>query len=82
MEKPLSRFFRDVVDEDFSDIYREDEPIIPQIEAFAAKHSISLEQGWKVVLAMNVKQLILKSKTDLSEDIVKKWVELFNKFNN
>lgn len=48
------------VDEDFDDIVVEDKPVCDQIEEFAKKHEITLEQGWKVRLAVTVKRDILK----------------------
>lgn len=81
MIRQLDRIFRDVEDENFYDIYIASKPIIPQIEAFATKHSINLEKGWKVQLAKGVKQQLLNPKTIISDEVVAKWEKLFSKLN-
>ena len=70
------------VDEDFDDIVVEDKPVCDQIEEFAKKHEITLEQGWKVRLAVTVKRDILKG-TDkvisIDDPEYERVVELFKK---
>ena len=71
------------VEEDFDDVVVMDKPICNQIEEFAQKHNIPLENGWKVKLATTVKREILKggdkviSETDSEFE---KILELFEKF--
>ncbi len=48
------------VDVDFDDIVVPNIPVCDQIEEFAKAHGITLEAGWKVRLATNVKREILK----------------------
>src|ERR1700722_10841244 len=43
------------IGEEFSDGLKEGAPIVPQIEAYAKKHGIELELGWKVDIAKRVK---------------------------
>lgn len=40
MFRPIERFFRDVEDEIFEDIFEEGQATIPQIEKFAERHTI------------------------------------------
>jgi len=51
-------------------------PIIPQLEKFAEHNQISLALGWKVELSKRVKQ---KFKSDVADDLEKKWKDLFGK---
>ena len=71
-----------VEDETFGDIYNSALPILPQIEAFASKHSIELDKrGWKVEVAKAAKQAIKnKKKDDINKDFIDKWVKLFEQF--
>jgi len=65
-------------DDDFGDVAKEGAPIVPQIEAYAAKHGLKLEHpGWKVDLARQVKQRLLRDADKISDDVLKKWVDLF-----
>jgi len=80
MEKQIDKFFRDVDDEDFSDVYDSSIPIVPQIEWFAQDHNIALSHGWKVILAKAVKHQ-LEEKDDIEKTIIDKWVKLFTSFN-
>ncbi|HEU0123957.1 MAG TPA: hypothetical protein VFQ91_25725, partial [Bryobacteraceae bacterium] len=60
-------------------------PIIPQIEAYANKHGISLERGWKVQLAKRVKLALLKGSTDPIEkdtDRLEAWKSIFTKIQS
>ena len=70
------------VDEDFDDIVVENKPVCDQIEEFAKKQEITLEQGWKVRLAVTVKRDILKG-TDkvisIDDPEYERVVELFKK---
>lgn len=82
MMRQIGRLFRDVEDEDFEDFFSEGQPIVPQIEAFAKKHDVSLYKGWKVDVARGVKQQLQKAKTDIVlDEYLTKWESLFNKFN-
>jgi len=82
MCRQIDRLFRDVEDETFEDVYVEGQAIVPQVEAFASKHSIELDKGWKVEVAKGVKQQLLKAKSSIdSDEYISKWGLLFNKFN-
>lgn len=77
----INRLFIAVEDEYFEDVYDSSKAILPQIEAFATTHSISLERGWKVTLAKGVKQ-ILKTKvsSDINQIYIDMWCKLFGIF--
>jgi len=68
------------LDDDFEDSYKSSNPIIPQIENFAANHNVDLPNGWKVELAKRIKVLMLKKNFDKEE--CKTWKKLFEKFCN
>lgn len=82
LSRGIERLFLMVEDETFGDIYNSALPILPQIESFAAKHSIELDKhGWKVELAKSVKQVLKnKKKENIDDDVITKWTKLFNKF--
>lgn len=81
LSRGIDRLFLTVEDETFEDAYDSTRPVLPQIEAFAKKHSIEPKQGWKVELAKSVKQLLKNKKTtDIDEETKTKWVNLFKKF--
>ena len=82
LSKGIDRLFLMVEDESFGDIYNSSLPILPQIEAFAAKHSIELDKrGWKVEVAKAAKQALKNKKKDaIDKEFVDKWVKLFEKF--
>ena len=80
--RQIARFFRDVDGEEFEDIHIKGQAIVPQIEAFASRHRIELDKGWKVDLAKWIKQQLIRAKADdVTEDYITKWEAIFNKFN-
>ena len=80
MEKQIDRLFRVVEDAEFTDVYDNTKPLVPQIENYALKHSIELERGWKVVLAKSIKRQ-MERKVDIEKSDVDKWAKLFSAFN-
>ncbi|MEM7228352.1 MAG: AAA family ATPase [Planctomycetota bacterium] len=62
-------------DEDPFDTGPDGGPIVDQIEAYAVKHDIEIEQGWKVVLGERMKSRVLRE--DLAADL---WVESLNRW--
>ena len=70
-------------EEEFSDVVTTGTPLVPQIEAYAQKHNIKLEQGWKVEVAKRVKERLLQ-RADLLDgesDVVQRWKQLFEKIS-
>lgn len=64
--------------EEFSDEVTENSPIIPQVEAYARKYNIELEDGWKVEIAKRVKARMLKTDPFSSDDdMLNIWQALF-----
>lgn len=78
----ISRFIRPR-DEDFDDAYTPGTPLVPQAEQFAAKHSMPLNLGWKVDVAEQVKDRLLRAQNPASvpAGTSKTWQELFEKFD-
>lgn len=73
----IGKLMRDI-DDDFEDVYKSGEPIVPQIEKFAGDHEVDLPNGWKVELAKKVKALMLKK--EFNKEQCKAWKTLFDKF--
>lgn len=80
--KVLDRTFRGP-DADFSEGWDETKPILPQVEAYAAAHGIALEKGWKVEIAKQAKTRLLRLVNPLKgeETVMKRWTDLFQKFD-
>ncbi len=63
----------------FSDIVKADEPVVPQIEAWASSQNIELPAFWKVELAKRAKRRLLDVGLGyFDEETVGKWVRLFS----
>ena len=75
----ISRTFRGS-SEDFDEFHQSSYPMVPQVEAYARKHNLELEEGWKVRVAEDAKQRLLRNPSALPSDseLAKKWVQLFN----
>lgn len=80
MARVVDRWQRDP-DEQFSDVVKSGLPIVPQIEAWAAKHGISLELGWKVEISKRAKQMALdRGLNQFDAAVVERWTALFSAF--
>ncbi|OAB39281.1 OLD family endonuclease [Paenibacillus macquariensis subsp. defensor] len=64
---------------DFIDIYKDNLPILPQIEDYAKLNGIELQRGWKVELAKRAKVTLSKNRTDIEQKFIDKWKEIFDK---
>ncbi|NJR63786.1 MAG: AAA family ATPase [Cyanobacteria bacterium CRU_2_1] len=79
--KILTRlYFRDV-DDDFEDIVVEDKPILLQVQEHAQKNGVALQLGWKVDVAVQVKNRLLKDNDPMKkhESFVEIWKQLFER---
>lgn len=74
----IDRKFRS--DQYFEDYYQKGAPIVNQIESWASKNSIVLEDGWKVELARIAQNRFEKVMDAAPEELRKAWVRLFDKF--
>jgi hypothetical protein len=76
--KQLDRWQR-AADVPFADVYKPGTPIVPQIEAWAAKHGVVLTKpGWKPELAKRVKQqLIADGHAKVAPEVLDRWQKLF-----
>lgn len=70
-------------EEEFSDVVISGSPLVPQIEAYAKKHNIMLEQGWKVEVAKRLKERMLQraDSIDNETEVVQRWKQLFEKIS-
>lgn len=67
-------------EDEFAAAVEAGKPVVPQIEAWAAKQMLKLEKGWKVEVAKRVKQLALtRGIGAFDAETVAKWVTLFEK---
>lgn len=83
LDRGITRLFLTVEDYLFVDSYDATKPIIPQIESFAARHNVSLPDGWKVDLAKSTKQVLrTKSASDINPQYVEIWKKLFETLNS
>ena len=66
----------------FADEMKAGTAIVPQIEAWAAKHKVELAKpGWKVELAKRVKQRLLADGPDaVAKDVLDRWENVFATF--
>ena len=78
MQKIASKFLKHdyPCDDDFEDEELNDAPMCNQIEEYAKKNEIQLQQGWKVKLAVKVKEEILKGR----DKVITENDPEFNKF--
>lgn len=69
-------------DVQFADEWKKGAPIVPQIEAWAARHKVELSKpGWKVELSKRVKQkLLAEGAESVTPDVLNSWERLFNAF--
>lgn len=76
----LTRYFRGA-EEEFDEVVIEGKPIVPQVEAYANKHNIVLNEGWKVEVAKRVKERMIKHTNTVLDDsvYVNRWKELFRR---
>ncbi len=78
----ITRFFRGTEGE-FVDVAEAGKPLVPQIEDFAQKEGVTLEQGWKVDLARRAKEAFAKRDIMKGEDErLEVWKKLFSSINN
>ena len=77
----VDRVFR-ASEQQFSDVALTDTPIVPQVEAWSKREGIELTLGWKVEVAKRVKAILLSKGIDeVENDLVERWVQLFNRFD-
>jgi len=81
LARQLDRWQR-AADVPFSDEMKSGEPIVPQIQTWAARHGVVLDPGgWKVELAKRVKSQILKDGAgSIAPSTLDRWTGLFAKF--
>lgn len=67
----------------FADVMKTGMSIVPQIESWAEKEGIRLQNpGWKVELAKRVKRLLLaEGPKAVSKEVLERWAKLFDAFN-
>lgn len=68
-------------DREFEDVHDPKKPIVPQIKAWASNEGFDLQEGWKVQLALGVKERLLANPGKHVEDErLDQWKTLFTKF--
>lgn len=66
-------------DQYFEDFYKKGEPIVDQIEAWAKKNAIQLEDGWKVEIARIAQNRFDKIMEEIPVEMEENWKKLFEK---
>jgi energy-coupling factor transporter ATP-binding protein EcfA2 len=66
-------------EDDFEDVAAEGTPFVAQVEAYAKRFGLTLEQGWKVELAKLIKARLLRGgPAALAPAILDRWAALFD----
>jgi hypothetical protein len=66
-------------EQEFDDFVDDSKPIVPQIEAYAAKHDIDLELGWKVEVATRFKGRLVVG-LPIDQGVEDQWNQVFEDF--
>ncbi len=67
-------------EQEFEDVHDPKKPIVPQIKNWAEREGFEMEPGWKVKLALGVKEKILANTNRyVKEEDIARWKELFDK---
>jgi len=80
LKTPINKLFKDIDDFDFWDEFDKSKELLPQVENFAKKNNICLPAGFKVKIAIFVKQRITKM-PQYAESMADTWSRLFEKIN-
>jgi energy-coupling factor transporter ATP-binding protein EcfA2 len=79
----IARHLRGSTDaeEEFDEMVEDSASIIPQVEAYAKRHGIELELGWKVEVAKTAKTRLLGSRDPMKgqDGLLDIWEELFER---
>jgi len=80
----FAKYFRAAGDEEFDESVVKGEPIVPQIETFAARNNIELKKGWKAELATAVKSRFQRTKDPMAsyKETVNRWKALFERLSS
>ena len=73
----IDRMYRS--DQYFEDYYQKDIPIVNQIEAWAGKNVITLNDGWKVEVAKVTQNKFDKVMENVPDNLKQAWINLFTK---
>ena len=64
-------------DQYFEDFYQKGLPIVNQIEDWAKKYNVTLNDGWKVEIARAIQNRFEKTMESIPTDLKDKWIKLF-----
>jgi hypothetical protein len=76
LAEAISRFFRGP-ETDFDEVADDSRPIVPQVEAWADKHSVVREKGWKVEVAKRAKTRLGQGRIAVPDEVEGMWKQLF-----
>jgi energy-coupling factor transporter ATP-binding protein EcfA2 len=87
LSRLVTRYFQRIAalqDEDFSDVVESGKPVVPQVEAYAAKNEVKLPDSWKVDIAKQAKASLLRNSSPIQEGsaYLEAWKTLFLKFES
>jgi AAA ATPase-like protein len=70
-----------IQDDDFDEAVESGKPVIPQMEAYVKKNGITLPESWKVDIAKQLKESLLKNSTPVDGHVcIDAWKALFGKY--
>jgi len=73
----LDRMYR--CDQYFEDYCKEGQPMVNQIESWASKNNITLNEGWKVEVARKAQNTFDKIMVSVPDNLKNAWVSIFQK---
>lgn len=77
----LDRMVR-VSEERLSDVVKSDAPFVEQVESWATSQGVTLDEHWKVDLAVRAKQRALNLGVGhFPDELIDQWIKLFNSFS-
>lgn len=76
----IDRMYR--CDQYFEDYCKEGQPIVNQIESWASKNNITLNEGWKVEVARKAQNTFDKIMLSVPDKLKNAWVSIFQKFTD
>ena len=76
----ISRYFKGP-EEDFDEVYDSNLPLVPQVKSYAKSNGFELDLAWKVEMAKQVKNRLLKKreKDQPNSNVVEMWQKLFER---
>lgn len=82
LSRSIDKYFRDIDEFDFENIYNPSIPLLKQLEETAKKYNVKLPNGYKVEMAKAAKTKILTLKENDEIEKQEIWLKIFNQINS